>query len=251
MNKKLIFNYLTLTFGFSYFLWGILIVLTKAGIARYDHPLCMMVMLLGSFGPAFGSYLSQRKTGQISSLKKFIKKSFCFRSSLASYGLMLLFLILYFIYPLVFQKYESGIPIYMSFLLIPLMLLGGGMEETGWRWILQPEFEKIFPFIPSVILTSVIWTLWHIPLFFIEGSSQSRVSFLPFFLLIIGMSFAQAVLFKLSKNVWISILLHCSFNAFQMSIVVEETLITSIIIAIILIFGSLITLIISQKYIKK
>lgn len=37
---------------------------------------------------------------------------------------------------------KNGAPIYAIVFMIPMMLLGGGLEEAGWRYILQPELEK-------------------------------------------------------------------------------------------------------------
>ena len=246
MNRKLILTYLLITFGISYFLWGVVLVLTGLCI-KLENPLCMTLYLLGSFGPAFGSYIAQRKENRIAGFRDFIKKSFHFKSSVFSYLLVVLFLLLYFIFPFVTGQITLGIPVYIALLLVPLMLFGGGMEEVGWRWVLQPELEKKFPFALSAVFTSIIWALWHGPLFFIQGSSQSQVEFIPFFILLVGMSVVQAALFEFSKNIWLSILLHCSFNAFQMAFVFEEKLLTSIFVSLIMIAGTMLLRVLTKK----
>ncbi|SDM61105.1 CPBP family intramembrane glutamic endopeptidase [Acetanaerobacterium elongatum] len=247
MNRKLILSYLLITFGISYFLWGVVLVLTGLCGMKLESPFCITLYLLGSFGPAFGSYIAQKKVNRIAGFKEFIKKSFRFKSSVFSYLLVVLFLLLYFIFPFFAGQITLGIPVYIALLLVPLMLFGGGMEEVGWRWVLQPELEKKLPFALSAVITSIIWALWHGPLFFIQGSSQSQVEFIPFYLLLVGMSVAQAALFEFSKNVWLSILLHCSFNAFQMAFVFEEKLSTSIIVSLIMIAGTMLI----RLFIKK
>jgi membrane protease YdiL (CAAX protease family) len=250
MSKKLVLRYLGITFGFSYCLWGIVMLLTGVLKIKLDNPLCMIILLLGSCGPSVGSYIAQKKESRINGLKEFIKKAFSFKSSLASYFLVILFIALYFVFPFVTGQIKAGIPVYIAILIIPLMLFGGGMEEPGWRWVLQPELEKIFPLPIAAVFTSVIWSFWHTPLFFIEGSSQAQTNLISFFVLIVGMSFAQAVLYEFSKNVWLSILLHCSFNAFQMAFVVEETILTSIFISLIMIIGAMLIRVIvkNSKY---
>lgn len=59
------------------------------------------------------------------------------------------------------------------FEVIPLFLLAfmltalarGGMEEPGWRGMMQPDLQrKLSPLVASLIV-SFFWSLWHLPLF--------------------------------------------------------------------------------------
>ena len=250
MNKKYILNYLAITFGFSYAFWGVVIAMMKIFDLKLENPLCMSLYLLGSFGPFFGSYFVQKKEAQVSGFKDYLKKAFDFRAGLTSYSLVLLFLLLYFLFPLLDHKITPGIPFYIAILFIPVMIFGGGMEETGWRWVLEPELEKTLPLPLSAILTSIIWTIWHLPLFFIEGSSQASTNFISFFILLIGMSFAQAVLFRHSKKISLSILLHCAFNALQMTFVVKEEIWTSLFMTLFMVMGALLVEVIDKRRVK-
>lgn len=56
--------------------------------------------------------------------------------------------------------------------LIPAMIVGGGLEEAGWSIITFPELNKKFNFVVSGIITTAIWWIWHLPLFFIPGVHQ-------------------------------------------------------------------------------
>ncbi len=38
--------------------------------------------------------------------------------------------------------YEKEAPLFAIIILIPMMLFGGGLEEAGWRYILEKELEK-------------------------------------------------------------------------------------------------------------
>lgn len=78
-----------------------------------------------------------------------------------------------------FSTYFSGLDNLESvaFFLI-FMLLGGPLaEELGWRgYILDPLQEKWGKFRGSMIL-GFVWLVWHLPLFFIEGTSQYQKGF--------------------------------------------------------------------------
>ncbi len=240
IKNNIIVRYLFITFLISYGLWGTIIISNAFGYLKFGNPICMILYILGAFGPTVSSYIVQKKVGRITGFKDLMKKAFRFKASMISYGLVILSLILYFIYPAIRGKITLGIPIYLSVLMIPLMLFGGGMEEVGWRWVLQPELERIFPFGIATIITSLIWTLWHLPLFFIKGSSQSYVNFLAFLILLIGMSFVQATIYGYSKNIWLCALLHCSFNALPASFVFKENISINTGISIVMVIGALI-----------
>lgn len=195
------------------------------------------------------SYWVNKKYNRVKSIKLFFRNCFDFKTNYISYLLIILFLGLYFIYPFIVGKITVETPLYIAILMIPLMIFGGGMEEPGWRGLLESELEKKFPFPLAAIITSGFWSIWHFPLFFIEGSSQANVNFIAFSVLLIGMSFAQAVLYNYSKKVSLSILLHCAFNALQISLVFKETIITKIYVATIMIISSLlIHTLLKKKY---
>jgi membrane protease YdiL (CAAX protease family) len=57
--------------------------------------------------------------------------------------------------------------------IIPLFLLSfiltalaqGGMEEPGWRGLLQPTMQKRFSPLAAALIVSLFWSLWHLPLY--------------------------------------------------------------------------------------
>ena len=239
MNKTKLIRYLVITFTFSYALWGILLLLTQSLALKLENPLCTALMLLGSFGPMVGSYIEQKRENLVRNLADFLKKAFDLKSSLFAWLLLIFFTALFFLPPLVSGKVTAGIPFYQAVLMIPMMLFGGGMEETGWRWHLQPELEKKYPLAFAAMITSVIWMAWHLPLFLIEGTTEASTNLLSFFILLIGLSFALAVLYRVSQKVSLAILMHCVLNAFQNTLVFKVELSTSILISAFLICAAL------------
>jgi membrane protease YdiL (CAAX protease family) len=57
--------------------------------------------------------------------------------------------------------------------LIPLFLLSfvltalaqGGMEEPGWRGMMQPALQRRYSPLAAALIVSVFWSLWHLPLY--------------------------------------------------------------------------------------
>ena len=81
----------------------------------------------------------------------------------------------------------------VAYWLASLVFYGFG-EEVGWRGYLQPTLEQRRPVLRSAAILSVIWALWHLPLFGItDGYRQMpAVGFIGFYfsLLVASLVFA-------------------------------------------------------------
>jgi len=108
-------------------------------------------------------------------------------------------------------------------LLSATMALG---EEIGWRGLLIPQLAKITSFTRTVLISGVIWGLWHVPLIIGGGYSSGAPAWWAvacFMVLIVGMSFAFAWLRLASGSIWPAVLLHAVHNAFIQSILDKIT----------------------------
>jgi uncharacterized protein len=56
------------------------------------------------------------------------------------------------------------LPVYALFFAVTLLIQGGN-EEPGWRGFLQPELQMRFSPFAAALLVSLVWSLWHLPLF--------------------------------------------------------------------------------------
>ena len=97
--------------------------------------------------------------------------------------------------------------------LIPAMIVGGGLEEAGWSIITFPELNKKFNFVVSSIITTAIWWIWHLPLFFIPGVHQYQKNYFIFGLFVLGSSFMLACIREVTGSVWLCMLCHSIVNA--------------------------------------
>ena len=100
----------------------------------------------------------------------------------------------------------------MLLIILPMTLFMGGNEEAGWRMILQPELEKELGFFGATAVTAGIWWIWHLPLFFIKGTSNFDMNFFLFGIMCLSLSFALAAIRKISGGVFPCVLTHCLIN---------------------------------------
>ncbi len=82
--------------------------------------------------------------------------------------------------PVVFQRlWMPDSPIWQlgpsAFLIIGFAF--GALEEVGWRGYAQELLQRQMPIWWAGLLIGVFWSLWHLPLFFVEGSYQWQLGF--------------------------------------------------------------------------
>ena len=245
--NKLIKDYLSITFLIMIICWGTLIVCSINGIILKDNPLLYVPYLIGGWSPTIASYISLKKNKQIKGFKDWIKHIFDFKHNLLSY-LMVIFLGVVYILPQIFiSGYESGFPLYAIVLMIPIMLIGGGLEEAGWRYILQSELEKKHNFLLSTLVVSVIWWIWHLPLFFIQGVAQYGQNYFAFGISVLGLAFSLASIRKNTNSVCLCVLFHCIVNSLSGIYIINENIIGSLVTSIILVIMSLVLVKINNK----
>ena len=60
-----------------------------------------------------------------------------------------------------------------TFLLVGFV--AGGIEEPAWRGYAQRGLQRRLPVVVASLVIGVAWALWHLPLFFLEGTYQQTL----------------------------------------------------------------------------
>lgn len=94
------------------------------------------------------------------------------------------------------------------------MIFAGGVEELGWRGILQDNLsEKVsLPVIGIVI--GVLWGVWHLPMFLIDVFAHYHYDFSTYLLTTIVYSLILTLIVYKTKSVLLAILMHAGIDAF-------------------------------------
>lgn len=192
-------------------------------------------------------FLASKKNNKVVDFKEWLKKIFDFKHNIFSYLMVIALGILFIVPQCLISGYENGAPIFAIIVMIPMMLFGGGLEEAGWRYILQSELEKKYKFIISTLIVSIIWWLWHLPLFYIQGVSQYGQSYLAFGINVLGLTFALASIRSNTNSVWLCVLFHCIINSLSGIFIINNNILGNIVATIILIFSSLVLLKVNNK----
>lgn len=97
-------------------------------------------------------------------------------------------------------------------LIIFALLVGPIGEETGWRGFALPKLQSRYSAIKSTLILGTIWSVFHLPLWFVRDSMQT-MPFWLFYVLIVASSFIYTYLYNNSGgSLLTTCLFHFSFN---------------------------------------
>ena len=92
-------------------------------------------------------------------------------------------------------------------------------EEIGWRGYALPRLQaKMHPLAASAVL-GLIWGVWHLPNFWIPGSSQEFIPIPVYLLYIFGHTFLYSWIYNGSRGSLLLVCLHhAATNAFTVAL---------------------------------
>jgi uncharacterized protein len=98
-----------------------------------------------------------------------------------------------------------------------IFVVGGPLgEEFGWRGYALPAITAPLNWRIASLLVGVIWSVWHLPLFYMEGTPQSHMSFLVFLVSTTSESVMFAWLFvNTAKSIVPAMIMHTSINGWM------------------------------------
>ncbi len=213
MNKNIKFplRFFLVTFMFSWVLWTPLVLCSLTIIPISEKLLSAVrvpVIMIGAFGPLAGALFDLHHREGKGSAKKYLEGFLDFKLGWKSYVIPIIIFggstFIAWFFPELFGAKRLPMLLPSIWVFIPVLLfmifLGGGQEEFGWRGYALPVLERKFGIWYANIILGVIWALWHIPTWFITGTTQSHMNFGGFILLMTGYSFIFSWIRKISGN---------------------------------------------------
>ena len=199
MTRRLIV-YLAWTFGLTASAWGTLALLPVS------RPIFLLLYATGGLGPTIAALLTSRTAEFGVALRRFRVKPAWYALAIAlPLGLTVA----------AARALEPVIaaPVYLFIPALAAGILGGGLEELGWRGIAQPEFERTMPRPVAAVIVGVLWALWHLPLFAIPGVPQYGRNYPLFAAALIGDAQLLAWLRERTQSIPLCVLFHAAGNA--------------------------------------
>lgn len=106
-----------------------------------------------------------------------------------------------------------------------VFLVGGPLgEEFGWRGFGLPILQRSYNWRMASLILGLVWGAWHLPLFFIDGTSQNHIPLTLFLPSVVAMSVLFAWLVNhMAGNVKKALILHTAINTWPSIIPVLPT----------------------------
>lgn len=192
-------QFFALTWGWTWLFW---IPAALSGQDVMTFPVVLLVSI-GGVGPALAgitlTYLTQERDGQRDYWRRVIEFK---RIGARWYAVILLTIPVLIAFAILLDILAGGsVPQFETaarFLSQPLtilpfaiftLLFGPLPEELGWRGYALDRLQAKWSALVSSFVLGVGWALWHLPLFFIEGTYQNELGLgsLPFWLFMVAM----------------------------------------------------------------
>jgi len=129
-----------------------------------------------------------------------------------------------------------------------LLFLAAGFEELGWRGYAFDSLQSRYTYFKASIVFSILWSLWHFPLIFVNNSYQYEIFHqsiwfgVNFFISIIPMGVIISwMCIKNGKSVLAAILFHFVINLSQEILAITqitkciETVVLIVVVAVIIV----------------
>ena len=212
--------YLAATFGITWSCWWALAGLVPPGASPTTSAPFMSLYLAGGFGPTIAAIVAVASTSRSGYQKDYLARLFRWRVNM-------LWWIAAFSVPVLFAIGKEWIAVWTShgtltaaalepatkaFILFPTMIIGGGLEELGWRGIAQPEIERWCPRLTATLIIGATWALWHLPLFYIHGVSQFGGNLPLFAVDVLANAYLLAWIYTRTQSILLCVVAHAASN---------------------------------------
>lgn len=219
MTQRALIPFFALSFGIPWGIAALVLLMPDAmadglGELSATHPL----FYLAVWAPAIAAIVTVLRYDGVTGLARFLKRLGRWRAGGGWYALMLLGI------PAIYYAaawLQTGAPeAWFPFASLGaylaaagLMLILGPIEEIGWRGLALPLLQRAMAPLWAALVLGLIWGIWHLPAFLLDGTPQSGWSFLPFLIGATAISVIVTPLFNSTRgSILLPLLLHFQLN---------------------------------------
>ena len=219
INAHPLIAFFVVACGYSWGLWGWMMA-SDRGWLPFPFPSWM-----GSFGPSIAAVIvitiSRGRTGIQELLRPILQWRFSGRWYLwVVIGCTLPFFASLFVVAWL-KPGTATLGFFEQLVLLPLyypliLVIGGSLgEEIGWRGYALPSLLKQRSALSASLIIFLMWMVWHLPLFWLEGASQQGSSVFVFLITLMACSVLFTWVYRGTSGSLLSVLLfHTGINVF-------------------------------------
>jgi uncharacterized protein len=212
-------KFLMFTFLLTYLCHGALAILNHQGVIQLLSFPGQVLFILGGSSPTIMAFVVVHRFYTGDDNKAFYRSLVNFKQPFVYYAIALLTpIVLGMIYLLI--AYLLGNPVVdqvsaplQFFVFFFPAIIFGGLEEVGWRGILQERLSHRFNPLSLAVIIGLIWGAWHVPMLLIPDLGYGSDVFLPFILQGIVFSLFLTYLFAKTTSIPLVVFCHAAINA--------------------------------------
>lgn len=213
--------YFILAFGLTWLFWFSGAWGTEGRIVLPIPPFALMI--LGGLGPMLAAILVTVLESGWAGVRSLFRQLTRFRVNRRWYLVVFMLIPLLRLAPALLHLAQGGVlpteELLQQLIVLPLFflfvaLVGGGLdEEMGWRGYALPRLQSIFSPLWANLLLGVIWSCWHIPLWFGSVTEHGSLSFPVYLVSTTALSFVLAWIYNGTGNsLLLAVLAHTVSN---------------------------------------
>jgi len=195
--------YLILAYGLAWIFW-IPVVLTRQDYQK--SPLLLALVLVGTFGPGIAGIILVYREFEKGGRRDYWHRVFDFRRiSFKWYALILLLFPAMHLVSIAVNSWMGGSPPQFEFIkeaiaipigipvVLLLYLLQASLEELGWRGYMLDRLQTFWKPLTASLILGIFHAFWHLPMFWVVGTNQSRWLNIPDFTLFFAFVLASSI----------------------------------------------------------
>lgn len=213
-------KFVLVAFAFTWFFWLLAILEARGLISALPVP----ALFIGAFGPMVAAVAITVQEGGRAGLRLLMSRVTRWRVTPVWYAVAILGPIALTLGTMVLNVVFGGRPPQLTAIVGALptvavltlyMLVQVGIgEEVGWRGYALPKLQSGYSALVSSVILGVLWTMWHLPLFFNPDTSYNNTPFWAFLIFLIPFAILYTWIFNgTGGSVLMVMVLHAVTNA--------------------------------------
>jgi membrane protease YdiL (CAAX protease family) len=221
-NIKESIVYVLLVYMMTWIFWSPVVISNEFFVGE------SILILFGTYMPSVIGLIMAMKCSKKSNISSILRSMLKIKIKIKEYIVIfsyfpIMIILFFFITKIMGDDFLLYYPIKVFPLVFTyiLVLQGPLAEEFGWRGFLMVRLMKSYSLYISSFIIGVVWSFWHIPRFFMEGTIQwqmvEKFSLLPtisgYIIYTVLISVLISIIFiRTNGSVWAAILFHTIAN---------------------------------------
>lgn len=173
-------------------------------------------LLISIFGPFVSAFFLTWREKRSAGIWQLFKKGFDFRFSWSVYIFVAVVPLLIAFFAFLATggtKFNADVFSLLGTFVIYFFLGGSFGEEFGWRGFALPRLLEIHNPLTATVILGILWAIWHLPLFWLAGTSQFHTPVWLYFIYVTALTFHYTWVFlRTNGNLFACLLLHTFTN---------------------------------------